>query len=267
MIQEAFVQIPILNNFIPQGITLVDGNYFITDYYETHKNSSCYIIDELGKIINIVELDTNSHVGSVSYDKKRKLLWIQDNNWILNAYSVSDFYNKKEVKTLYTFDYVSQDLIDFQDNNKNLIAYLCVDNDYIYIGNFFIDYDCIVKKYQIIDIDGNLLLNYVNKFNVPKRTQSIDLFDYNQKKYMLLSQSYGRRNPSYLYLYEYKENRNVYSNTELKKIKMPPMLEQISVYNNLLYLLFESNASKYWNCSEKVEFVLAISLLEILKTT
>ncbi len=32
------------------------------------------------------------------------------------------------------------------------------------------------------------------------------------------------------------------------------------------YILFESNASKYWNCPEEVEFVLAIRLLEILRT-
>lgn len=263
-VKEANVRVPTSNGFIPQGITLVGSNYFITGYYETHKNSSCYIVDELGDIINIVELDTNSHVGSISYDKKRNLLWIPDNDGILNAYNSTDFLEKKEVHALYKFDYVSQGLSDFQNSSKKLIAYLCVDGDYIYVGNFFIDYECTVKKYHIVDNDEGIILNYVNKFKLPKRTQSIVFVEYNERKYMLLSQSYRRRNSSYLYVYQYDESKEKYSGMELKKIEIPPMLEQISVYNNSVYLLFESNASKYWNCPEKIEFIITINLLDLL---
>ena len=68
MIKEANIQIPVENKFIPQGITLVRGHYLITGYYDSHKKSKCYVIDALGDIVNIVELDTDSHVGSISYD-------------------------------------------------------------------------------------------------------------------------------------------------------------------------------------------------------
>ncbi len=258
IIVEANIRIPNENYFIPQGIALIKNNIFITGYYDSNKNSRCYIINEFGKIINIVELDTNSHVGSISYDKNRNLLWIPDNDGKLNAYNVPDFFNKKDAKSLYSFDYVGKDLVDFQNRTKNLISYLCIDGDYLYIGNFFIDYECTIKKYQIIETDNGIDLKFINKFNVPKRTQSIAFIEYNQKKYMVLSQSYRRRNPSYLYLYEYDENKKNYSNTEIKKIEVPPMLEQISISESAIYLLFESSASKYWDCPEKVEFVISI---------
>lgn len=264
LIKEAYVKIPIFDKFIPQGITLVGSNYLITGYYDSHKNSTCYVLNALGEIINVVELDTNSHVGSISYDEKRNLLWLPDNNGILNAYDALDFFTKKAVNAIHKFDYVSEGLKDFQNTEKNLIAYLCVDDDYVYIGNFFKEYECTVKKYQIINTGGGISLKYVNKFKVPKRTQSIAFTSFKKRKYMLLSQSYGRNKPSYLYIYEYDESKDSYNGTELKKIKAPSMLEQISISNTLVYLLFESNASKYWNSSEKIEFVISLNLLDLL---
>lgn len=43
----------------------------------------------------------------------------------------------------------------------------------IYIGNFFIYYGCVIKKHQIVEENDILVLNYVNNFSVPKRTQSV----------------------------------------------------------------------------------------------
>ncbi len=260
LVKEAHIKIPTENGFIPQGMTLINSYYFITGYYDSNINSRCYVIDAIGDIINIIDLDTTSHVGSISYDKKRDILWIPDNNGILNAYNYSDFFNKNHVKATHEFIHVSLDLPDFQNTSRNLIAYLCVDEDYVYIGNFFINQNCTIKKYKIETNDQKIELKLINKFTVPKRTQSINFFEKDNKKYMLLSQSYNRKNPSYLYAYEYDENKKIYNNTEIKKIKIPPMLEQISIANKQIYLLFESNAQKYWNCPEKIEFILGIDL-------
>ncbi len=264
MIKEANIQIPVENKFIPQGITLVRGHYLITGYYDSHKKSKCYVIDALGDIVNIVELDTDSHVGSISYDEKRQLLWIPDNDGVLNAYTVSDFFTKQNVKAKYKFNYISEELIDFQNSSKKLIAYLCVDGDYLYIGNFFINSECTVKKYKITSNDKKIDLKYIDKFIVPKKTQSLDFVEYNHKKYLLISQSYGRSFSSFLYVYEYEEKRKNYVGAELKKIKTPPLMEQISVNDSLLYLLFESNASKYWNCKERIEFIMSLNVNDLL---
>lgn len=181
LIIEANIPIPISENFVPQGITTIDIYTFIVGYYDSGNYSKCYILNSLGKIVNSVELDTNSHVGAISYDKKRNLVWIPNNNGILNAYDLSDFFHKKKVNALYKFDYVSEGLIDYQNIKKKLIAYLCVDDDYIYLGNFFIDHECTIKKYQILDNDIGIELKYISSFNVPKRTQSIEFVEQNKK--------------------------------------------------------------------------------------
>ena len=45
----------------------------------------------------------------------------------------------------------------------------------------------------------------------------------------------------------------------LNKYTLPPMLEQISYYNYSLYLLFESNAYKYSNALDKINYIIEIS--------
>lgn len=256
---KANINIPTYNNFIPQGITKVDNYYFITGYYDNLQNSKCYVLNSFGNIVNEIELDTNSHVGSISYDKNRNLLWIPDNNGILNAYNYNDFFKYKKVYALYKIDNISNGLIDYQDANKNLIAYLCIKDNYIYIGNFFINKKCLVKKYYIND---DFKLDYINSFKVPNKTQSIDFIKHNNKEYLILSQSYGRNNSSYLYFYEYNSSIKDY-NLELMKIKVPPMLEQINVEDNHIHLLFESNASKYNNCLEKIDTIISINIKKL----
>ncbi len=264
IVKSTNIKIPVENKFIPQGIALVNNYYFIVGYYDNYRNSSCYILDEFGSVVNVVELDTNSHVGSISYDEKRNIIWIPGNNGVLNVYNVSDFFNKSKVKSIYKFNNVSDGLKDFQDSTRNLIAYLTIDGDYLYIGNFFIEYECLIKKYKIINTGECIDLIYISSFNVPKRTQSILFVQNNKHKYMLLSRSYGRSKYSYLYVYLYDDNITNYKNKEIIKIKFPPMLEQININASKVYLLFESNATKYWNSFEKMEYVLTINLDDLL---
>ena len=75
---------------------------------------------------------------------------------------------------------------------------------------------------------------------------------------MILSSSFGRIFSSNLYVYLYEEGKSTYENY-LKKYTLPPMLEQISYYNDSLYLLFESNAYKYSNALDKINCIIEIS--------
>lgn len=263
-ILNAEINIPLINDFIPQGLVTINDKLLVTGYYESNENSKCYVIDSKGAIINVVELDTNSHVGAIAYDRVNDLIWIPDNMGILSAYKSEDFFYKDKVVAKYQFMGLSEELIDYKDVKSRHIAYLYVDNNYLYFGNFFINNNCTIKKYAITS-NGNLIdLKYVNKFVVPSRIQGMTFLEKDNHKYMLLSRSYGRGNSSQIYVYNSDENILDYNGLEIKVLEYPPMLEQISINNNYLYLLFESGATKYDNCLEKVKVIPIIDINEVL---
>lgn len=263
-ILNAEISIPLVDDFIPQGLAVIDDNILITGYYETKTNSKCYILNNRGEIINVVELDTNSHVGAIAYDEAHDLIWIPDNRGIINAYNKSDFFWKQNVKAKYQYMGNSEELIDFKDSNSKHIAYLYVDNNYLYFGNFFVNKNCIVKKYEIVSKENLIDLKYVSSFNVPSRIQGMTFLEKDNEKYMLLSRSYGRGNSSQMYVYNYDDSIVDYNGLEIKMMEYPPMLEQINIDKKYLYLLFESGATKYDDCLEKMKVIPIINVNEVL---
>ncbi len=262
---QADMKIPIVGNMVPQGITLMDEYVLISAYDSEEKhNSLVYVLDDYGNIINEVNLGNKSHVGGLAYDKNNNLLWIPDDNGILNAYVASDFIDKAKVKYKYRFVNVGKDLKDFMDEEKKLIAFVTMDDEYIYLGNFSKDSESIVKKYRVINKGDKIKLNYINSFMVPAKTQSITFFSKGLKKYMITSNSYQRRKSSYIKVFEYRDMQTRY-NKELASIELPPMLEQIAVSNNSVYSIFESKAKKYNNCPEKVEFICVLDIYKFLE--
>lgn len=264
VLKAANMEIPLMNKFIPQGITLMEDDILITGYYANGKKSKCYVLNKDGEIINTVELDTNSHVGGIAYDDKNKLIWLPDNNGVLNAYNSEDFITKDKVKAMYKFDNVSDELVDFENKNKKLIAFLTIDEDYIYIGNFFKEKRSIVKKYKIIPNNNLISLEYINSFEVPAKTQSIAFFNKEEIKYIIFSNSYRRRSSSYIRVDAYREDLDVYDGSKIE-IELPPMLEQVAVNGNNLYLLFESSASKYPNAIDKLDRICLLDLKKLIK--
>lgn len=265
VLSEANIRIPIDGDLIPQGITKVENKIFITYYHENEEdNSICYVLDEAGKVLNKVNLDINSHVGSISYDAINKMFWIPDKDGILNAYDYNSFINKKYVRAKYRFYNVGNNLLHFKDEEKNDIASISIDNNYIYLGSFSIDYKCIIKRYEIVNKKGKITLKYKNTFKVPSQTQGLTFYERNNKKYMILSKSYRRRKPSYIYIYEYDEDIKDYNKKEIIKIQLPPMLEQITIEDGKIYTLFESNARKYRNGIDRVDYICILDFDEIL---
>lgn len=265
VILNASINTPIDKDLIPQGIEIVKSKIFITGYYENNENSKCYVLDKSGNVRNIVTLDNNSHVGSIAYDEVNDLIWIPGNDGLLNAYKREDFIKKKEVEATYQFSGFSLDLKDYKDKNKLHIAYIYIDNDNLYFGNFFINKSCIIKKYKIVK-NGNMIdLQYVQTFTGPEKVQGMTLYKKDNQEYLILSKSYGRHNSSQIYVYHYDEEIVDYNNLEIKVIDLPPMLEQISLNNNKLYLLFESGANKYYDCEEKLDVIPVIDIDELLR--
>ena len=263
-IKNAFIKVPSDEGFIPQGIEIVSSYIFITGYFEENRNSLCYILDENGKIINKVEFDLKSHVGGISYDKNTNLIFIPGEEDSIHAYNVFDFFSKNKVNYIHKFEYLGSDLIHYKNKDKKEIAYLTVDDGYLYIGSFNKTRPCLIKKYLIESQASKIKLTYIESFSVNEKIQGIDFINKDNKKYMILSSSFGRIFSSTLYVYLYEEGKITYENY-LKKYTLPPMLEQISYYNNSLYLLFESNAYKYSNALDKIGYIVEIDADKLMK--
>lgn len=264
IIKEANISIPLEDGFIPQGITLLDNYMLITGYYENGNNSICYVLDRRGNIYNIVDLNIKSHVGSIAYDSINNLVWVPDTEGKLNAYDVQDILTNNYVDYKYQFTNISDSLIDYLDNTKNSISYLTIYDNYIYIGNFSLKDKGLVKKYKINNSNG-IKLEYISSFYVPSKTQGITFVEYNNKKYLITSNSYGRNKLSRLNIYEYSNKINDYSIiTNNKYIDLPPMSEQIQVVDDDLYVIFESGAVKYYNGLDRVSFICLINIKEYM---
>lgn len=257
------IKIPLTDGFIPQGITYYNDYLLIIGYFENGKNSKCYILDLSGEVVNEVELDTNSHVGAIAYDNINDLFWIPDNDGILNAYNASEFIYANNVNCIYKIDYVSEGLDDYIYLNKKNIAFVSIDENYIYIGNFYKTKKSLVKKYLIKNED-TIKLEYINQFLVPPRTQGIDFIDYNNEKYMLFSNSFNRRTTSYLEIYKYDESITDYSSLFIKKIEMPTMSEQVVTHDRYAFIIFESGAKKYYNALDKINYVCILDVNQLL---
>lgn len=259
--------IPILDTMTPQGLTIMKDYTIITAYEPNkEKNSECYVLNSKGEIVNIVSLDTNSHVGAIAHDQANNLIWIPSNNGIINAYDATEFLEKKAVTYRYSFENLSDGLLYYKNSKKKHVAYLTVDDDYLYIGSFLASHNCTIKKFKISKTsEEQIELTFIDEFKVPPQVQSLTFYKNGDDRYLLLSTSFGRKNSSYLHVYKYDESIKDYSKeTAIKKLTLPPMLEQITAYNDELHILFESNAKKYSDCEDKIEKKCVLSIDKIL---
>lgn len=258
-IKYANIKVPNVFGFIPQGIEVINKYIFITGYFDNQDNSICYILDETGNIVNKVILDTNSHVGSISYDKLNNLIFIPGEEDSVYVYNLNDFFTKENVYRVYQLNNLASDFIDFKDKSKLHIAFLRVDEKFLYIGSFNLNEPCLVKKYIIEKNNNKLKVKYINSFKVNKKIQSITFINKNNNKYMILSSSYGRKYTSNMYVYLYNDKTTDYEIPE-KTYTFPPMMEQISIYENTLYMLFESNAYKYSDALDKMSYIIELDV-------
>ncbi len=259
LIKRANITIPIKDFMVPQGISIIDNYILISSYDSKRVNYSIIsILDQYGGLVNTVSLDNYSHVGALAYDKINKMLYVPGEDGILDIYDLGNLKYKLSIND------ISDELIDYQDKNKRNIDYLFIDEDILYIGSFGVkEHKGIVKKFRIIKKDDLIILENINSFVVPSLVQSINIYEIRDKKYLILSRSYGQEKASHIEIYEYKDNISSYDKP-LLDIKMPPMLEQITIDKDNLYLLFESNAQKYDKCIDVVDDIIILDLEKII---
>ncbi len=236
------------DNYVPQGLALSKEYLFTSsfDYYKD-KNSIITVYDYDGNFINQCLLDHDSHVGGIAYDKDNELLWVTTSYGCVSAYSIKDVISKKEVKPVYKDIDVGSNLPNYIYPWHNSVSFLTIYENELYVGNFSLRNDGVVKRYSLDKDGAKLTLKYKNSFKVPNMVQGVTFYKKEDKTYILFSRSYGRNTSSILQIFKYDEDVANYRDDDLVSvsIKMSPMLEQIAIKDASLYVLFESNAKPY----------------------
>ena len=254
-------RIPFDKGMVPQGIDLNDDFIFISLYDSFKKDSSVILIfDYKMNFINKAELNNFSHVGGISLDEKNKLLWVSGTYGSVNAYNVRDLLENSSVKPVFSNSSVGNGLINFR--GQRAVSYLTVCDDKLFVGNYTLFNNGILKEYEIISDNDKLSLNYIRKVDAPSCVQGVSVFGDDESKYISFSRSFGSDMDSVIQIYSFDDNFSI--NNECVTIELDSMLEQISFERNKMYGIYESNASIYSDGSYK-EDIFAIDVMKYIK--
>lgn len=245
------ISVPLIDNYVPQGLTLIDDYLLISCYdYHGNDNSIIWVIDKDDNIINKCNLYNKAHVGGLCYDEKNNFLWVASNNGCLDIYNPQDIITKEQAIPIYKNIDSTTALNEKDKESHSSISYLTIFNNCLYVGDFKVLHQGLVKKFTIDTQNNKPSLKLEDTFLVPSKVQGITFYKRSKETYLLLSRSYTTYVPSVIQIYKYHPNINNYSYQKSISYKVPSMLEQITIFQNKLYAIFESGASVYSNSTK-----------------
>ena len=264
----------ICTSMTPQGIAVCDEYIFVSAYCHTKQhNSVIYVIDrDTHRFIKEIVLPGKPHVGSLAYDDDRDNLWVCGSGSGLaqaNAISldrIKEYSLRREKKPI---SYVFQNYV-LEIRRSSFMTYK---DDHLYIGYFHSSQNGVLKKYAM-ELGGNIQ-NTIFQLNgmdiesglaitsatIPKQTQGM-AFYYDK---LFMSQSLGIL-PSQLVLFDdsINQGKEYQKDAAMLSFKLPRMLEQIYIYDDQIYMLFESAAYAYRDLpSISVDRILTMNISEL----
>lgn len=228
-----------LEEYVLQGLCKVDDKYLLSAYDSSHNNESIlYILDEDLNTYTKKRLNTFSHVGGVTYDSDHEIIWITDVEGTITGYDKNEILKYGGiVNSKFKNVYVGDEL----DNvfGECSVAYITYYDNKLYVGNYNFKNNTIIKEYDVLD-NGMIDTNNYRKINAAGFIQGITFYEAeDNKKYLIVSSSYGKHFDSTLRIFEFDTMRLV------KEIKTREMMEEIIVDDDKLITVYESNAKIY----------------------
>ena len=231
-----------LNEYVLQGLCIVDNYILLSAYDNSHVNNSIIYVLYNYKIVNICKLYNNAHVGGIAYDTIHEMIWITDKKGTISSYNKNDILHNDSAQPILTKVDVSSGLINVYGNLG--CAYVCINNDKLYVGNYSKD-NPILKEYLILD-DGSIDLKNEKIYSFCKYVQGISFINVNNNTYLFGSSSWGRIVNSIINIFSFNDNISNFDEKNKIILELPPMSEQIALNkNNELLVVFESNAAKF----------------------
>lgn len=262
----------ICTSMTPQGVAATDKYVLVSAYCHTKThNSVIYVIDrETHKFIKELVLPDKSHVGSIAVDNHNGNVWVC-------------CYEEK-MKCAYVRSFSLKQLEEYQfDDGWNTITYeqsyplvtlkrasfmyyrysTQAQEGRLYVGYYRQKADSVstVNCYEI-NGDGGIVeapnqnrKNYDDPAEMPLVTQKISIdggaqgFATNEDMIAVLTSS-GSMNPSYLRIFNHEGEEDIDAtvnggNLAIPQWDLPPMGEEIYIYDNAMYICFESGAFAY----------------------
>lgn len=223
----------------PQGMCLTDEYLLLTSYSEGEDElGELFVFDRnSGEYLVTLGMNPKSHLGGIAFDG--------ENIWICN----SDMFSLERI----SYDFVclmAQQNVGQVVDASTMVDTFSVDNQpsciTFYDGRLWIATHSVKESAYVTAYlyeSKKNQLQALNSYKIPKKVQGI-AFD--EEGHVFLSTSYGRTSSSYLKIYnsifEMAENMR----KPQIQVEMPPESEEIVIYNDEIYLLFESAAEKYY---------------------
>lgn len=243
----------------PQGLAVTEKYIFISAYCYTHKHHSVlYVLDrKTKKFIKELVLDSTSHVGGLAFDNMHNKLWVAE-------YKNSKSYvGSLKLEDIEKYDIRDNKKIEYTDfvllKGIKRASFITYNNNSLLVGYFNLFKHGYFKIYNINN-KGTINKNTNITRKIDKKIQGM-AYDNN---ILYLSQSYSSNNSKLIIfdkVTDIKNNNNYYEDKAKDSISLPEKLEQIYVYKDKLYMLFESSAFSYkFTSNNHIDRVISFSL-------
>jgi len=230
------------DDFVPQGLVLLDDCYLISAYAggkgEDH-NSVIYVCDMKGEMLGVWQLPFSSHVGGLAFDGEN--LWVCSGGSRLMSFDLSKCFELMKVSEAACTDISSAAVEEVETDSRT--SFCTYYEGMLWTGSFSDPpkYDCeaVSFAYKTDEREGSKLIAR-HSHEIPKRIQGMCFFKMDGRQYAALA-----KGGSTLLIYECEDYECPICSNNVIALKLPCMLEQIQERDGKLYMLFESSAKKY----------------------
>ncbi len=256
----------------PQGMAVTEDYIFVSAYCHTHEhNSVIYMLNRhTHDFIKEIVLPNRAHVGGMAYDPIHRNVWVSGGTSgaakavayplkTLEKYDLDA--DSSPVKATYSYTLASID--------RN--SYMTYNNNSLMIGYFATDGESTLQRFDITE-RGGLQSQIIADYDEVHESVTADFLATTSKwiqgvaasgDKIVLSSSYGILD-SELQVYSNANpdgDDNFTRSNALHVIRFPRMMEQIYIFGDKLYCLFESAAYAYRRYpGERMDRILIIDL-------
>ena len=228
---------------VSQGIAVSDAWIFISAYDGNYvANSVIYMISRSdGKLQKTIILQGQPHVGGLAYDNRNDRLWIatrKDKKAQLVGISLrklKSYPNGSTNPITYDFEVSLPKL-----KRASFIEYY---GGSLYVGFFATASNGVMYRFKLTSL-GRLTeqeaQHPTSRYVILPQVQGVAI----TSDRIFFSQSYGG-GASVLYVFENKGGGDYAAKDPLAKTQVPAMMEDITVYDGILYAAYESAAANY----------------------
>ncbi len=233
------------NNYILEASQCMQGLCFTPDYIlmtayaesEVLPGSLMVFERETGEFLVNLKMKENSHLGGIAFDGEN--IWVcHSENRTLERISYSLICKIAESGARYCVD-VSGMSKEYEV--KNIPSCITCYGGRIWVATHSLMFGGEMISYRF-DEEEKELVSF-GQYEIPKRVQGV-AFDKDGRIYF--STSYGRKNSSYLKVYNSLLTLAEVPAKPTVEVEMPPCSEEIVFADDSLYILFESASEKYF---------------------